>query len=150
GDEIKELLVEALARARSNGPLGPTLARLSAFADVFRRAPYERWRRRGRPRLQPKVNRMPSIVADLRFAIRSSTRQLGATGLVIATLALAVAANTAVFALVDAVFFRPLPYPHPSRLVDLNEQAPKWNLEFVGVTYYDFDQWQKNARVFDG
>ena len=93
---------------------------------------------------------MPSVFADLRFALRASTRQPAATALVIATLALAVAANTAVFALVDAVFFRSLPYPHASRLVDLNEQAPKWNLEFVGITYYDFDQWQKNSRAFEG
>ena len=92
---------------------------------------------------------MPSFVADLRFAIRSSLRQPASTALVVATLALAVAANTAVFALVDAVFFRPLPYPNASRLVDLNEQAPKWNLEFVGVSYYDFVQWRTNTRVFD-
>jgi predicted permease len=93
---------------------------------------------------------MPSFVSDLRFAVRSSLRQPGATALVIGTLALAVAANTAVFALVDAIFFRPLPYPHASRLLDLNEQAPKWNLEFVGVCYYDFDQWQKTTHSFDG
>ena len=64
---------------------------------------------------------MSSLLADLRFAIRSFARQPGATALVVVTLALAVAANTAVFALVDAVFFRPLPYPNASRLVDVNE-----------------------------
>jgi len=151
GDEMEELLHRELRRARdTGGVLAVAVTVVTAFADVARRAAYEHWRRRGRPRTQPKRKHMPSFVPDLRFAIRSSTRQVGATALIVGTLALAVAANTAVFALVDAVFFRPLPYPQASRLADLNEQAPKWNLEFVGITYYDFDQWQRNARVFDG
>ena len=150
GEEMEELLRHELARARERGAFSVCVTMAGALADVLRRAPYERWRRRGRPAPQRRGNRMPSVLADLRFAIRSSLRQRGATALVIATLGLAVAANTAVFALVDAVFFRPLPYPHSSRLVDLNEQAPKWNLEFVSVCFYDFDQWQKNARAFDG
>lgn len=150
GDEIAELFRNELDRGRAVGPLAAFAVVVSAFADLARRAPYERWRRRGRPAPQHRGPRMPSFIPDLRFAIRSSARQPGATALVIGTLALAVAANTAVFALVDAIFFRSLPYPHASRLVDLNEQAPKWNLEFVGISYFDFDKWQKNARVFDG
>ena len=93
---------------------------------------------------------MSSLIADLRFAVRSFVRQPGATALVVFTLGLAVAANTAVFALVDAVFFRSLPYPHANRLVDLNEQAPSWGLEFTGVNYADFDAWRKNTRTFAG
>jgi putative ABC transport system permease protein len=150
GEEMEELFRDELARARARGAFSVCVTMATALADVLRRAPYERWRRRGRPAPQRGGNRMPSVLADLRFAVRSSLRQRGSTALVVATLGLAVAANTAVFALVDAVFFRPLPYPHSSRLVDLNEQAPKWNLEFVGVCFYDFDQWQKNAKMFDG
>ena len=93
---------------------------------------------------------MSSLVADLRFAMRSFARQPGATALVVFTLALAVAANTAVFALVDAVFFRPLPYPHASRLVDLNEEAPTWGLTFTSINYPDFDTWRSSARTFEG
>ena len=150
GDDMEELFVEELAAARARGRLAVLRVSVSALADLLRRAPYEHWRRRGRPRPRSQVNRMSSIFADLRFAIRSSARSPGATALVIATLALAVAANTAVFALVDAVFFRALPYPHAARLVDINEQAPKWNLEFTGVSYADFDEWRKNTRVFEG
>jgi putative ABC transport system permease protein len=92
---------------------------------------------------------MSFFFSDLRFAVRSFRRQAGATGLVLLTLGLAVAANTAVFALVDAVFFRPLAYPAASRLMDINEQAPKWNLEFVGVNYPDFVAWRKASRAFE-
>ncbi len=92
---------------------------------------------------------MHSFFSDLRFAIRSFARQPGATALVVITLALAVGANTAVFALVDAVFFRPLPYPNANRLVNLNETAPKWGLDFTSINYPDFDQWRKASRSFE-
>jgi predicted permease len=148
GEEMEESFLEEIAVAYARGPISVFHVWLSTTADLLRRTPYEHWRRRGRPR--PQVNRMPSVIADLRFALRSSMRQPAATALVVATLALAVAANTAVFALVDAVFFRPLPYPNATRLVDLNEQAPKWNLEFTGVSYADFDQWRRGTRLFEG
>lgn len=148
-DAIQAVFLEQLAAARERGRLATAATIASAFFDLLYRLPYEYWRGRGRPASATPTNHMPSILSDLRFAIRSSLRQPGATALVVATLGLAVAANTAVFVLVDAVFFRPLPYPHAERLVDLNEQAPKWNLEFVGVSYYDFDQWQKATHVFE-
>jgi putative ABC transport system permease protein len=124
---------------------------LAAAFDVIARAPYEHWRRRNFQQAQNhrREQRMHSFYSDLRFAIRSFARQPGATALVVITLALAVGANTAVFALVDAVFFRPLPYPNANRLVDLNETAPKWGLDFTSINYPDFDQWRKASRSFE-
>ena len=92
---------------------------------------------------------MQSFVSDLRFAVRSFARQKGATALVLFTLTLAVAANSAVFALLDGFFFRPFPFPNADRLVYVNEQAPQWNLEFTGINYPDFDLWRKNQRAFE-
>ncbi|HEU4628282.1 MAG TPA: ABC transporter permease, partial [Gemmatimonadaceae bacterium] len=86
--------------------------------------------------------------ADLRFAARSFGRQKGATAVVLVTLTLAVAANVAVFTLVNALFLRPFPFPQPDRLVYLNEQAPRWNLEFTGINYPDFDAWRRGAHRF--
>ena len=93
---------------------------------------------------------MRSFISDLRFAIRSFARQPGTTALVVLTLALGVAANTAVFAIVDGVFLRPFPFPQPDRLVYLNERAPSWNLEFTNINYPDFHTWRQRARAFDG
>ncbi len=151
-EEMEEMFLDELSRARRLGRVRAAQAWAGAVADLVVRMPYEHWRRRGmRHRYPtPKEQRMSSLVADLRFAMRSFARQPGATALVVFTLALAVAANTAVFALVDAVFFRPLPYPHASRLVELNEEAPAWGLTFTSVNYPDFDTWRSSARTFEG
>jgi putative ABC transport system permease protein len=148
GGEMEALFLAELDNARARGRTSAAHVWLRAIADVVRRAPYEHWRRR-RARRSPE-KRMQSFVSDLRFAVRSFRRQPGATALVVVTLALAVAANTAVFSLVDAVFFRALPYPDASRLVDVNETAPKWNLDFTGINYADFVQWQKSSHAFEG
>src|SRR5262249_37291482 len=119
---------------------------LGATSDLILRAPYEHWRRRNRHRERP----MRFVLFDLRFAARTFVRQKGATALVLLTLTLAVAANTAGFALLNRLFLRPFPFREPDRLVYLNEQAPKWNLEFTGINYPDFDTWRKSVRSFEG
>ena len=59
------------------------------------------------------------ILRNLRHAVRSLLRAPGFTLTVIATLALGIGANTAVFSALDAVLLRPLPFPHADRLVRL-------------------------------
>jgi hypothetical protein len=55
-------------------------------------------------------------------ALRGSTARKNPafTLTVIATLALCIGANTAIYSIVDALFFRPLAYRHPERLVMLS------------------------------
>src|SRR5688572_9265073 len=148
GAEIEALFIDDATDARGRG-LAPYVAFLVISAwDVLRRAPYERWRRRGR-RPATREMLMRSFLSDLRFAVRSFGRQPGATALVVLTLALGVAANTAVFAIVDGLFVRPFPFRNPDRLVYLNERAPAWNLEFTGINYPDFHGWRERVRTFD-
>lgn len=89
------------------------------------------------------------IGSDIRYALRSLSRQKVGTGLVVAMLALGIAANVAVFSLVNGLFFRPFPFDESDRLVFVNEKAPKWNLEMTGVNFPDFDTWRKGQQQFD-
>lgn len=90
------------------------------------------------------------IGSDMRCALRSLLRQRLATSLIVVMLAIGIAANVAVFGLVNGLFLRPFPFPHPERLMYVNETAPRWNLEEVGITLADLAEWRKQQRLFEG
>jgi predicted permease len=56
---------------------------------------------------------------QFRQALRYLRRSRGFSAAAVATLALCLGANTAIFSVIDRVLLRPLPYPHPERLVDV-------------------------------
>jgi len=67
---------------------------------------------------------MDTVVQDLRLAARRLAKERGFVGATIATLALCLAANAAIFAVVNAVILRQLPYPEPDRLVTVFNMYP--------------------------
>jgi putative ABC transport system permease protein len=66
---------------------------------------------------------MDSWIRDLEYAARSLARAKKFSAIVIATLALGIGANTAVFGVLNAVVLRPLPYGEPDRLVRVYQFA---------------------------
>jgi putative ABC transport system permease protein len=62
---------------------------------------------------------MPSILQDLRYALRTLRRQPAFAAVAIVTMGLGIGATTAVFTVVNGVLLRPLPYARPDQLVQL-------------------------------
>src|SRR5688572_21689162 len=67
---------------------------------------------------------LADLSQDLRYAARTLTKQRVFAAAVL-MLALGIGANSAMFALVDAILLRPLPFPAPDRLVKVWEKTPQ-------------------------
>jgi predicted permease len=91
---------------------------------------------------------MSTLWGDVRFAARQLVRQPVYALTVVVLMSVGVAGNAAVFRVVNGLFIRPLPFDHPEELVDLDETAPQWDLEFLSIAYRDFDRWRAENGTF--
>jgi predicted permease len=87
------------------------------------------------------------LMQDLRYAFRMLRSKPGFTIVAVATLALGIGANTAIFSAIDAVLLRPLPYPNPDRLAMLWMDNRRLGLHEDLTSYPNYEDWKKN-RVF--
>lgn len=71
------------------------------------------------------------MLSEIKVALRGLAKSPGFTVIAIATLALAIGANSAVFSLINALLVRPLPYQEPSRIALIWEQFKTQGLERI-------------------
>jgi putative ABC transport system permease protein len=86
------------------------------------------------------------MFSDLRFAVRQLMKSPGFTIVAVATLAIGIGANTAIFSVVNAMLLNPLPYPEANRLVVVNEAPPGNRNGSCGGTFLD---WYRNNQHFE-
>ena len=94
------------------------------------------------------IRPLDDLMADLRHGQRVLRRNAVFTLSVVFTLALGIAANTAIFSVVNAVILRPLPFPRGDRLVMLAENNPDkgWKRETAApANYLD---WKERVTAF--
>jgi putative ABC transport system permease protein len=93
---------------------------------------------------------MNIALLDFRQAIRNMRKSLGSTLLAVLMLAVGIGATTAIFSVFYAVLLQPLPFPEPSRLVQLWESRLKnqWNQ----ATFTEGNFWDIKAgnHTFEG
>src|SRR4029453_268352 len=88
---------------------------------------------------------------DLRHGARGLVRAPGFTLVVVATLALAIGANAAIFSGANAVLLKPLPFPNADRLVDIASTAPGTDQpEEFGVPDELYFEYKDSVRAIEG
>ena len=90
---------------------------------------------------------LETLLADVRYALRWLRRSPGFTLIAVSSLAVGIGFNTAVFTLVDAILFRPLPVERPDRLIDVYTTGRDGG-RFVTSSYPDFLDLNGRNSVF--
>lgn len=98
--------------------------------------------RRGLPRLE-------SIIQDVRYALRGMRRQPAFAAACVATLALGIGANAAIFSVVNGVLFAALPFEDPGRLVSIWIRNPALQRDASPMSAPDFIQLRRTLTSAD-
>src|SRR5688572_3248717 len=126
------------ARAQAMREFGDLAAARTELAEIDRR----------RAARSDRSEWWGALWQDMRYAARGLRNRPGFAAIVLATLALGIGANTAIFTVVDAALLRSLPYAAPHRLVHLWESSLT-GTDRAEASYPDFEDWQRGQTVFD-
>src|SRR5580704_6211370 len=89
---------------------------------------------------------LETLWQDVRYGARGLRRSPGVTAGVILTLMLGIGANTALFSVIYAALFKPLPFPDPERLLFMTE---KWTAGNDTMSAADLGYWRDHAQSFE-
>src|SRR5579862_6155365 len=85
---------------------------------------------------------MNGLWQDSKYAVRTLRRSPGFTIVALATLALGIGVNTAMFSVAHEALWRSMPYPHPERVVMVGEVEKSNPDMYWGTSFPNFKDWQ--------
>src|SRR2546428_331447 len=88
------------------------------------------------------------MLNDLRYAIRMLFKNPGFTAVAVLTVAVCIGANLSIFAVIDSVLLRPLPFPKSEQLVTLFNTYPKAGVERVAASLANYYERRGNLSAF--
>src|ERR1051325_10844281 len=98
-----------------------------------------------RPTPADTVNRMETLVRDLRYALRTLARTPGFVAITLLTLALGIGANLAILTVVNAVLLRPLPIKEPERVLRIFDDLAGAGARNVGMSVPEMQDLEKSG-----
>jgi len=91
---------------------------------------------------------LETLFEDFRIGARMLRKNPGFATLAVLTLAIGIGANTAIFGLANAAFFRPLPYPNAERLAFLWQNNQRTGETAGLVSYPNYADWRSESHSF--
>jgi putative ABC transport system permease protein len=91
----------------------------------------------------------PRIILRMGHVFRRLMRSPSFTAITLATLAIGIGANTAIFSVVNTVLLRPLPYPNPDRLVGVWHTAPGIKIKQLNASPSSYFTYREEGRSFE-
>lgn len=92
---------------------------------------------------------METLWQDLRYGMRALVKNPGFTAVALITLALGIGVNTAIFSVVNAILLRPLPYKAPDRLVMIEGNFLRLDMENLGASPPEFNDYREQTHSFE-
>ncbi|MGH7618969.1 MAG: ABC transporter permease, partial [Gemmatimonadaceae bacterium] len=130
---------DRVATARRDGTSMIALWTSTVF-DVVRSGLAERF-----SDMVPGAIAREQLAQDVGYAMRGIARRPSFAAIVVATIALGVGANAAIFSVVNGVLLRPLVYPNADRIVSFGHEPPHWL-----TSDPDFLDYHREMRTLDG
>ncbi|MGH9743023.1 MAG: ABC transporter permease [Candidatus Acidiferrum sp.] len=91
---------------------------------------------------------MDRLKQDLAYAVRMLFKSRSVTLIAVATLALGIGANTAIFSVVDSVLLRSLPFPQSARIVYILEKLPGFSTA-IPMNATDYLAFKERQQSFE-
>ena len=143
GDEMRDVFTAQLREARAQGPAAVARLLVRTSAGMAASA----WRERGGTTAPSARGGHVIQWTDVRYAIRRLAAAPAFTVTVIATLALCMGANLTIFAVVNSILLRPLPFAEPDRLVTIYNTYPRANVMDDGATVANYYERRGHIRA---